>query len=200
MSSSNRYCGQRAHQFGLADAGGSEEDEAADGPVGIAQPGAVAQDGVRHQPHGLVLADHAVLQPLGHLHQLLDLAFHHAGHRDAGPLGHDAGDIVLVDLLLEQRVLLDGFELLLGRLDVLLDLREAAVAQLRGLLPIAGAAGLLLFLAQVVLLFLELADARDGALLAVPALLQDGRFAAQPLQLVLHVRAGGRARRGPSPC
>ena len=116
---------QRAHQFGLADAGGTQEDEAADGPVGIAQSGAVAQDGVGHQLHGLVLADHAVLQPLRHLHQLLDLAFHHAGDRNAGPLGHDAGDIVFVDLLLEQRVLLDGFELLLGGLNVLLDLRRA---------------------------------------------------------------------------
>ena len=92
------------------------------------------------------------------------------GHRNAGPLGHDAGDIVLADFLLEQRVFLDRFQLLLGGLDVLFDLREAAVAQLRGLFPIAGAAGLFLFLAQRVLLLLELAHAADGALLAVPAL------------------------------
>ena len=96
--------GQGAHQLGFADAGGAEEDEAADGPVGIAQAGAVAQDGVGDQAHGFVLADHAVLEALGHLDQLLDFAFHHAGDRDAGPLGHDAGDIVLVDFLFEEGV------------------------------------------------------------------------------------------------
>ena len=71
--------------------------------------------------------------------------------------------------------------------NVLFDLREPAVAQLGGLLPIAGAGGLLLFLAQAVLLLLQLAHARDGALLAVPALLQAGGFAAQPLELVFDV-------------
>ena len=116
--------GQGAHQFGLADAGGAEEDEAADGPVGVAQPGAVAQNGVGDQAHGLVLADHAVLEALGHVHQLLDFALQHAGDRDAGPLGHDAGDVLFVDLLLEEGGLLDGFQLLLGRLDVLFDLRR----------------------------------------------------------------------------
>ena len=81
---------------------------------------------------------------------------------------------------------LTASQLLLGRLDVLLDLGKAAVAQLRGLFPVAGAAGLLLFLAQGVLLFLELAHALDGALLAVPALLERGGLAAQPLEFALH--------------
>jgi hypothetical protein len=103
LSSSNRYSGQRAHQLGLADAGGAEENEAADGPVGIAQAGAVAQDGVGDQAHGFVLAHHAVLEALRHVDQLLDFAFQHAGHRNAGPLGHDAGDIVFADFFLEQR-------------------------------------------------------------------------------------------------
>ena len=84
-------------------------------------------------------------------------------------------------------MILDGFQFLLGGLNVLLDLREAAVADLRGLLPIAGAAGLLLFLAQGVLLLLELADAVDGALLAVPALLERGGFAAQRFEFVFDV-------------
>src|ERR1035441_4208609 len=65
--------------------------------------------------HRRVLAHHAVLQALRHLHQLLDFALHHAGHRDTGPLGDNARDILLVDLLFEQGVFLDGFHLLLGR-------------------------------------------------------------------------------------
>ena len=191
---------QRAHQFGFADAGGAEEDEAADGPVGVAEAGAVAQDGVGDQAHGFVLADHAVFEALGHLHQLLDFAFHHAGDRDAGPLGDDAGDIVFADLFFEQGVLLDGFEFLLGGLDILLDLREAAVAELRGLFPIAGAAGLLFFLAQLLLLFLELADAADGGLFAVPALLERGGLAAQTFRARSRRSAGARGSWSRSLC
>jgi hypothetical protein len=65
---------------------------------------------------------------------------------------------------------------------------KAAVAQLGGLFPIAGAAGFLLFLAQRVLLLFEGTHAGDGALLAVPAFLQTrGGLAAHRLQLVLDV-------------
>src|ERR1019366_5660952 len=182
-----KVLGQGAHEFGLADPGGPEKDEAADGPVGVAESGAVAQDGVGHQLHGLVLAHHAVLEALGHLHQLLDFALHHTGDRDAGPLGDDAGDILLVDLLFEQRVFLDGFHQLLGRQNVLLDLREAAVAQLRGLFPIAGAAGFLFFLAQRVLLFFQGTHAGNGVLFVIPAFLQRGGLPAHRLQFVLQV-------------
>jgi hypothetical protein len=90
--------------------------------------------------------------------ELLDFSLHHARNRNTGPLGDDAGDIVLADFLLEEGVALDGFELLLGGLDVLFDLAEPAVAELGGLFPIAGAGGALLLVAEVVELFLELAD------------------------------------------
>ena len=40
--------GQGPGQLGLADAGGPEEDERADGPVGVGQAGAAAPDGVGH--------------------------------------------------------------------------------------------------------------------------------------------------------
>src|ERR1039458_706855 len=189
-----KVLGEGADELGLADAGGAEEDEAADGPVGIAESGAVAQDGVGDQLHGLVLANDALLEALGHLHELLDLALHHAGDGDAGPFGDNAGDILLVDLLFEEGVLLDGLHLLLGGEDVLFDLPEAAVAQLGGLFPIAGAAGFLLFLTQGVLLLFEGTHAGDGALFAVPAFLQSGGLAAHRLQFVFELAqalAGG---------
>ena len=37
LSESNRYWARARHQLRLADAGRPEEDEAADGPVGVAQ-------------------------------------------------------------------------------------------------------------------------------------------------------------------
>src|ERR1017187_4338783 len=179
--------GEGTDELGLTDARGAEEDEAADGPGGIAEPGAVAQDGVGDQLDGLILADDAFLQAFGHLHELLDLALHHTGDGDAGPFGDNAGDILLVDLFFEQGVFLDGLHLLLGGEDVLFDLAEAAVAQLGSLFPIAGAAGFLLFLAQGVLLLFEGTHAGDGALLAIPAFLQGGCLAAHRLQLVFDV-------------
>src|SRR5213594_1379204 len=42
-----------------------------------------------HLRDRVVLADHPALEPLLHVHQLLDLALHQARHRDAGPLGDD---------------------------------------------------------------------------------------------------------------
>ena len=61
------HLGQGLAQFGLAHAGGPEEDERADGPVGVLQAGAVAADGVGHGLDRLVLAD----QPL------VDAVFEH---------------------------------------------------------------------------------------------------------------------------
>ena len=49
--------GQRPGQLGLADAGGAEEEEAADGPVGVGEAGPAAPDRVGDSDHGLVLTD-----------------------------------------------------------------------------------------------------------------------------------------------
>ena len=71
--------------------------------------------------------------------------------------------------------------------DVALDLGQLAVFDLGGFLPVAGARGALFFGARLLQFFLELLHARDGALLAGPALFEAGRFAAQPLEFVLDV-------------
>ena len=74
---------------------------------------------------------------------------------------------------------------MLSRFDILLDLREAAVAELRHLFPIAGAVGVLLFFLEGLLLFLELADAVDGCAFLVPLLLEGSGLAAQNFEFVL---------------
>ena len=66
-SESNRNAGERLAQLGLAHARGAEEQERAVGPVRIRQPRARAPDGVRDEAHRLVLADHALVQPVFHL-------------------------------------------------------------------------------------------------------------------------------------
>ena len=94
---------QGARGLRLADAGGAQEDEAADGPARVLEPGARPAHGVGDGRDGLVLADDALVQALLHVDELGLLALHEAGHGDARPRGHDAGDVVGVDLLLEQR-------------------------------------------------------------------------------------------------
>ena len=93
--------GQRPGQLGLAHAGRAQEDEAADGPVGVLQAGPRPPDGVGDRQDRLVLADHPLVQPVLHVEQLLDLALHQSADRDAGPLADDLGDVLFVHLLLQ---------------------------------------------------------------------------------------------------
>ena len=94
--------GQRPRQLGLADPGRAEEDEAAERPVRVLQTRPRPPDRVRHRRDRLVLPDDPQVQPLLHLEQLLDLALHQPADRDAGPAADDLGDVLGVDLFLEQ--------------------------------------------------------------------------------------------------
>src|SRR6185312_16075446 len=87
---------------------------------------------------------------------------------DAGPRRHDVRDVVRPDLLLEHHLLLaleDGG--LLGQ--VLLQRRDAPVAQLGDTPEVAVALGPVRLAAQLLELLLELAGGLDGALLVLPA-------------------------------
>ena len=128
--------GERARELGLADAGRPEEDERADRPVRILQPGARAAQGVRNRLDRLVLADDALVQPLLHVDELLRLAFQQLVDRDAGPACDDGGDVVLVDLFLHHRV--GGRAVALREL--VLERRQLAVADLGDALEVALAA------------------------------------------------------------
>ncbi len=94
--------GQRAGQLRLADAGGTDEQERADRPVGVLEAGAGTAQGVGDGLHRLVLADHAIVEALLHVDELGHLALHQLRDRDPRPLGHDLGHVLVVDLLLEE--------------------------------------------------------------------------------------------------
>ena len=76
---------QGARQLGFPDAGGTQEDERADRPVGILQTGARPAHSVGHCPQGVLLPDHALVQALFHVDELLQLAFQQPRDRDPGP-------------------------------------------------------------------------------------------------------------------
>ena len=84
------------------------------------------------------------MQVLFEPHELRHLAFHQARDGDAGPLGDDLGDVFLVDLFLQHAaVALEVVEPRRHRVELALDHRDVAVAQLRGALEVAVALGAL---------------------------------------------------------
>ena len=94
--------GKRTGELGLAYAGGAEEQKGADRAVGILQPSARAAQSSGNSLDRLVLADDAFVQPLLHVNQLLDFTLQQARDGDAGPARHDLGNVLGVDLLLEE--------------------------------------------------------------------------------------------------
>ena len=88
--------GQSPGQFSLAHTRRPQEDEAADGALGVAQPGAGAADGLGHRNHRLVLADHPPVQVVLHVHQALALTLQQPPGGDAGPTGNQLSDVQLV--------------------------------------------------------------------------------------------------------
>ena len=176
--------GQRAGQLGLADAGRAEEQERADRPVRVAQAGARAAQGVGHGLDGLVLADDALVQALLHVDELLDLALHEARDRDAGPAADDLGDVLGVDLLLEEAGV--------GRrsrasasASALLELGDLAVAQLGGALQVGVALGALGLAVRLLEALLDLLRRRRS---------RPSRPATAAFIAVASARAGRRAR------
>ena len=152
--------GQRAGQLGLADARRPEEEERPDGTVGVAQPGAAAPDGVGHGGDRLVLPHHALVEGGLQPHQLLHLALQEARDGDAGPAADHLGDVLGVDLLLQEaRAGLQLGQVVVGVGDAAFQLRQLAVADGRraGQVGVALQPGRLLLLER--LLLLQLATA-----------------------------------------
>ena len=159
---------QRLGQLGLADAGGAQEQEAADRSVRISNTGTRAQDGVRHLLHSLVLADDALMQHVRQAQQLFALALHQLSHRDAGPAGHDAGDLLIGHAVTQQA----GFLLFLGNFllgfQFTLQLRQLAVLQFAGLGIIAGTGSLFNLRLGVFNVSTQTLHLVDGVLLVFP--------------------------------
>ncbi len=112
-------------------------------PVGVLQAGARAAHGIGHKLNGMVLADNALGDALLHVHQLLHLAFHHARHGYAGPLGDDFRHVLGIDLFFEHLVgFLQVRQALVFFIKLSLQLDDGAVADLGDFFEIAAALGL----------------------------------------------------------
>ena len=103
------------------------------------------------------------------MHELLLLTLEQPVHRNAGPLGDHAGHVLGRNLLFEHLVLfLDLGQAGVGRLQLLLQLDDAAVADLRHLAQFTGALGPLLLHVGLVDPGLDVADGLDDVLLQGP--------------------------------
>ena len=85
-------------QLGLTHAGRAEEDEAADGALGILQARARPADRAGDRRNGFVLADDALVEADFHFKQSRRLLLGDSHNRNAGPHRHDLGDILFANL------------------------------------------------------------------------------------------------------
>ncbi len=175
--------GQRLGQFGLAHAGGAEEQEAAERAVFIRKPCPRAADGLGHGLDRGALAHHAAAQLLLHLEKLFLFALQHLGRGNAGPAFHHLGDLFGPHRLGHQGLAFLG----LGFRKVTLQRGDAAVLQFAGLGEVAFALGLLQFRAGPVKLLLQPARGFKAGAFGLPFRRQLGRFLLQVGKLLLQL-------------
>ena len=195
--------GKRTRQLRLPDTGGAEEDERADGPVGIGEPCASSTHGVGDRADRVLLSDDATVQILFDAEQLLHLALEHLVERDTRPSRDDGGDILFADLFFEERAIalhLDKARLFL--LERALQFVELAIAKLGGATEVTHLLGTIRLVAHLLHPFLDVANGRQRALLLLPAraesataLLQVGELALEPVEAFLRRLVGFLAQR-----
>src|SRR5216683_2971672 len=96
LRTKEKFC-EAAGNFGLADAGGTKEEEATDGTRGVFQTGAAAANGARERGDGFVLADDALVQLGFNAQELLLLVFLDGSYSDARPAGDDFLNVLAGD-------------------------------------------------------------------------------------------------------
>ncbi len=97
---------ERLGEFGFADPGRAEEDEASHRALRILQATSSAADGSGDRADGVRLTDDSLMKVILHSEQFLGFRFHELGDRDSGPGLDDHRDLVLAH---------HGFRLLCAR-------------------------------------------------------------------------------------
>ncbi len=175
--------GERLGQLGLADARRPEEQERAQRPVRVLEPGAAAAHRGGDGLDRVGLADHARAERGLHVEQFLALALEHPLHRNARPARDHRGDVVCGHFLAQHRALRGGLRLL----ELLGQRRDGAVVELGHPAEIARALRLLERDARLLELLLDPGLGVDLLLLGLPARGQLGRLLFEVGQLGFEV-------------
>ena len=121
------------------------------------------------------------------MQQLLALALHQLLHGDAGPAGHDAGNLFIGHAVAQQAVFLLGGGDLLLFFQLFLQLGQLAVFQLGGLVQVVFALGLLDGGIGLLDLLAQRLHLADGVLLVLPLCLHAAELILQLGQLFFEV-------------
>ena len=136
---------ERLRELGFANARGTQEQEAANGPVGVGKPRAIAANGAGNRRNGLILAHDALMQLVFQVNKLGHFALHHLRHGNARPRAHDFGDFLVGNFFLQNgAVALLGVHGLFGLGQLTLQLGNLRIANLGSLHQVALARGLFL--------------------------------------------------------
>ena len=129
--------------------------------------------GIAYGLYGLVLTDYTLVQFIFQMQQFLAFALHHLPDGDARPSAYHIGYIISSNLLFQHSLCALSFlQLLLGSLNILLQLLQLAVAYLSHLGIVTLTFGSLSLKLQALYLLLVLLDVVQQVLLALPFLLE----------------------------
>ncbi len=135
----------------------------------VGESGAVAPYGIGYGLDGLVLTHDPLVEFALHPQKFFLLAFQHSIDRNAGPTGHNLGDVLWGDRLGDDRIL-DGCLLGAEFLHLLLGFGHLAIADLRHLAIVTGPLGYSRVALVVLDVLAEVVELCDDAFLLVPAL------------------------------
>ena len=172
--------GERLGQFGLAHTGGAEEQERSGRTVRVGDAGTRTAHRVGHGGDGFLLADHTLAEVVLHVQQLLVFALHQAADGNAGPVGDDLSHRVGVHTVRDHRLIGRVGRAGISRFSIralrggklLLNGRNLAVQNLRGLRQVAFTGILIRLHAQVVELGTQVADLVVASLFRIPTRLE----------------------------
>ena len=159
---------QRLGKLGLAHARGAEEQERADGAVGVLNACAAALDGFRDGLNRFVLTDHPLVEGLVQRQQLLPLSLHQPGNGDSRPALHDLGDFPVGNSVRKHIAFLGSLSAAFFFLQLVPGFSQTAIFQLRYLRIVVVPLGNLLLTVQPRDFFPQLLYPANGVLFIFP--------------------------------
>ena len=150
---------QCPRQFRFPHASRAQEDERPDRSLRIGKPRAAPSNRVSYSRERFVLPNHALAQPLFHVHQFVHLGLEQLADWNSCPLCHDLRHFLLAHFFLEhRRIPLQFCEALLRFFQLTFFRAQLSIADFRHALQIPGTFLAQLFSFQFVDLFLDLAQ------------------------------------------
>ena len=185
--------GKRFGELRFADAGRTQEQERAERTVRVLDTGSASLDCFGNDADCLVLPDDALVERIFQMQQLFALRFHQPRDRDTGPALDDLCNFFFRYLVAQQIRALGILRLLFILLELLFELRQVAIFELRSFFVLAVFLGSFDIAVQLLDLFTQLLDLTDCLFFVFPLRLHGVEALAVFGKLLLQL---GKARLG----